>query len=94
MWRSMQYIQNGEMFLKQIKEGLKLYFDIETTNVFAGSFQTRKDGVITRGTRLRIKRLASLIKFYNEIGFEDPLKQNKLKVIINKRIMGQSRTGQ
>ncbi len=94
MWKSIELINNSEEFFTQIKRGLKSYFDIESTNVFAGSYQKRKDGTITRGTRLYIKRLDSLIRFYKEIGFEDPLKQNKLKVIINKRIMGQSRTGQ
>ena len=29
-----------------------------------------------------IKRLNSLINFYNDIGFDDPIKQNKLKQII------------
>lgn len=83
MWKA-DYLQDNLInFLNQIKTRLKLYFDIETNNIFLTSnYNLRKDGIRTLGARLRIKRLNSLINFYNEIGFDNTIKQNKLKQII------------
>jgi len=94
MWKSIELIENGEEFLNQIKTKLKSYFGIECTNIFLGSnYNKRKDGTVTKGLRLRIKRLDSLIKFSKEIGFDNSLKQKKLDKIIKIRL-GQSGMGQ
>jgi hypothetical protein len=83
MWKADYLKENLIEFFNQIKIRLKNYFDIITTNVFLSSYYNlRKDGIKTIGARLRIKRLNSLINFYNNIGFDDPIKQNKLKQII------------
>lgn len=83
MWKADYLIYNLIEFLNQIKIGLKQHFDVITTNVFLTSnYNLRKDGIKTLGAKLRIKRLNSLINFYNNVGFDDPIKQNKLKNII------------
>ena len=59
------------------------FLGIKTTNVFLpSSLNTRKDGSATRGIRLRIKRTDSLIRFKNEVGFENDIKEDKLNRII------------
>lgn len=86
MWKAEKLIDNGTKFLEQFKDQLSKFFDIKTTNVFLyGTPNLRKDKVKTRGIRLRIKRLNSLIKFCNEVGFQDPIKQDKLNQIIKIR---------
>lgn len=44
-----------------------------------GTINVRRDGHRIRGVRLKIKRLKSLVNFYKEIGFDNQVKQNKLK---------------
>lgn len=94
MWKAENLLDNGIKFFEQIKDNLNNFFGIKTTNVFLlGPPNLRKDGIKTRGIRLRIKRLDSLIKFWDEVKFQDPIKQNKLKQIIkiregSKPIMG------
>jgi len=86
MWKVENLMDNGIKFFEQIKDRLSKFFGIKTTNVFLfGTPNLRKDGIKTRGTRLRIKSLDSLIKFWNEVKFQDPIKQNKLKRIIKIR---------
>lgn len=87
MWKAQSLVKNGIEFFKQIKEGLENFFKIKSTNIFLSSVSNiRKDGISTRGIRLRIKELNSLINFKNKIGFQDLIKENKLdKIIFKKR---------
>lgn len=85
MWKHQNILDNGFDFFNQISKGLKTHFGIITTNAFTfNSYNKRKDGEITRPVRLHIKRKDSLYKFYKYIGFEDKIKQNKLKDILSK----------
>lgn len=93
MWKSEKILKSGIKFFKQIRDRLKIYFEIETNNIYLVSRSNiRKDGIKTHGIRLRIKRLDSLIKFQENIGFQNIGKQNKLKQIINRK-MGRKRGG-
>jgi len=86
MWKAEYLLNNGINFFEEIKDRLHNFFEIKTTNVFLfGTPNLRNDGVKTRGIRLRIKSLDSLIKFRDEVKFQDPIKQNKLKQIIKIR---------
>jgi len=83
MSKAENLIENGIRFFEQIKKALKDFFEIETTNIFLLTYvNIRKDGIRTRVIKLRIKRLQSLINFWREIGFDNPVKQNKLKTIL------------
>ena len=83
MWKSEEFLNNGIEFFKEIKKGLNKHFDICTTNVFLnGVVVNRGNGLKVRGVRLRIKRLKSLVNFYKEIGFDNHVKQNKLKDVL------------
>lgn len=86
MWKAENLSDNGAAFFKQIKEGMKRHFDVETTNVFSRKkLNMRKDGTKVREFRIHIKRLESLINFYQHVGFDSQVKQNKLKhVLMNK----------
>lgn len=82
MWKSQNLLDNGFQFLNEIKEGLEKFFNIKSTIFISNTLNVRKDGVITCGIRLRIKRLNSLINFKEEIGFQNLNKQNKLETIL------------
>ncbi|TAL46816.1 hypothetical protein EPN87_04320 [archaeon] len=94
MWKSVQLLPSEIEFFKQIKNNLKEHFSIETTNPFLSTnTNVRKDGIVTRGVRLRIKKLDSLIRFSNDIGFHTIEKQKKLNSSIELKSTG-LRTGQ
>ena len=93
MWKREDLVQNAVDFLFLVKQKLIEYFGIETTDVYiTKNKNTRKDSTISREVKFRIKRKDSLIKFYEEIGFDSKGKQVKLKKIL--RIKGQSGMGQ
>lgn len=86
MYKSEALLDNGFYFFRQIKDGLERFFDIETMNIFTLGHNLRMDGIKTIGLKLRIKKLKFLIKFRDEIGFEDSQKQDKLIKAINLKI--------
>lgn len=75
-------INNGYEFFDQIRYRLLKYYGIVTTNVFTVSTPNRrKDDLITRQMKFKIKRQDSVLKFSRSIGFETRRKQQKLIVI-------------
>lgn len=84
MYKSIKIIDDGLAFFKDIKDNLEKHYGIKTTNPFLEKrVNKRKDGNFTKAIRLKIKNKESLIKFYKFIGFDDKLKQRKLKTIID-----------
>lgn len=84
MYKAEMYLSNGISFFNQVKKSLDKHFDIKTTNPFLEKRRNkRKDGIITRAIRMKIKRRDALIKYYNFIGFDDRQKQEKLKRIVD-----------
>lgn len=76
-------LNNGFRFFKDIKKCLRLFFKIETTKPFlGGKLNIRKDGFKTIVIRIKIKRKESVIRFAEEIGFENNKKQKSLKRMI------------
>ena len=64
MYKSNDLIRDGIIFFEEIKHYLYEYFQIRTTNIFlCGKSEVRKDGIKTRGIRLKIKNKDSLKKF-------------------------------
>ncbi len=83
MHKSETALKNGFDFMNEIKEGLQIHFGIVSTLPFLGSsFTLRKDGIKTRGIRLKIKRKDSLKRFRDEIQFGNSEKQDKLEKIL------------
>ena len=82
-WKSKGLAEGGNNFLRQIKNGLKEYFDIDSTNPFVSSraFE-RTYGATVHGIRLKIKNRKNLRKFYECIGFDSKNKMAKLKLAI------------
>lgn len=82
MYKSLDYIEDGIIFFKKIKDYLGSYFDIKTTNPFLeGRTNIRKDGIKTKGIRLKIKNKESLINFKEYIGLDDKDKKIRLEKI-------------
>lgn len=83
MYKSLDLIEDGINFFKDIKDHLNKYFQIKTTNPFLeGRTNIRKDGIKTKGIRLKIKNEESLENFRRYIGFEDKDKANRLDRIL------------
>jgi len=83
MYKSLNLIENGINFFKEIKENLNRYFGIKSTNPFLeGRANLRKDGVRTKGIRLKIKNKESLRNFRKYIGFENKEKAKRLDKIL------------
>lgn len=74
-------LEEHTLFFYQIKENLFSHFNIECTNPFLSGTNKRKDGRLTRGMHMKIKKNESLRIFQKYIGFEDAIKAEKLKVI-------------
>tara|TARA_Y100000310_G_scaffold128273_1_gene127415 strand:+ start:664 stop:1407 length:744 start_codon:yes stop_codon:yes gene_type:complete len=84
MYKNVALIQEGMEFFETIKFYLDKHFNIKSTNPFLeGRTNLRKDGIKTKGVRLKIKNKFSLIKFQKYVGIEDPNKKEKLKGILN-----------
>ncbi len=82
MYKSVDLIDDGIEFFNDIKKYLEKHFQIKTTNPFLeGKPNIRKDGIKTKGVRIKIKNKESLIKFKKYIGFEDKNKSIKLEKI-------------
>ena len=85
LWKEVSILKNLAKMLKSISFYLNKHFNIITTEVFTTKdHNMRKDGAITKPIRMHIKRKASIIKFHNEIGFEDKVKSKKLSRVVNK----------
>lgn len=83
IWKEVSIMNNCRKMLETISIYLEKFFRIKTTKVFTTKSQNkRKDGNITKPLRICIKRKDSIIKFYNEIGFEDKIKQQKLRNMV------------
>ncbi len=84
MYKAEEKLKNGLLFFRQIKQMLKEHFGIETTNPFLEKRRNkRKDGVITKAIRMKIKRRDAIIKYSSFIGFDDKQKKEKLKAIVD-----------
>jgi len=83
MYKSEGLIAHNLRFFEDIKEGLKHHFDITTTNPFVKGISVRKDGRITRGVHLKIKRKESLLRFARRIGIENEEKNGRLHAILS-----------
>ena len=82
MYKSIDLIDEGANFFKDIKYYLEKYFKIKTTNPFLeGRTNIRKDGRKTKGIRIKIKNKESLKNFKQFINFENKKKQKRLKRI-------------
>ncbi len=82
MYKSEDLIDGGISFFNDISIYLYKYFSIKTTRPFLeGRISVRKDGIKTRGIRLKIKNRDSLKKFKQFIGFEDKNKKMRLEKI-------------
>jgi len=90
MYRSTEHYDNGLKFFEDIKKYLFDYFKIKTTNIFSESrINLRKDGILTKAIRLKVKGTDSLIKFAKFINIEDYRKHQKLQQIVNGTVKGQ-----
>ena len=72
MWKSVELIEEGTEFFRQIKYHLSKHFDIETTNPFLNNnLNTRKDGIKTQCIRIKIKKLPEVLRqlLLQEISF-------------------------
>jgi len=79
MWKSEKLI-NKDNFLKDISKYLKKYFKIDSTITNRKAYNIRKDGIITRPTKIYL--LGESVKtFSKEIGFEGE-KQTKLNKLM------------
>jgi len=84
MYKSLALIENGIKFFEEIKEQLDKYFGIKTTRPFLeGRTNIRKDGIVTKGIRLKIKNRESLVNFRRYVGFEDKEKADKLDKLVS-----------
>lgn len=85
MYKADYLIANGVDFFETIKKYLFLYFGIISNNVYVNGKSFRKDGIITLGVRLKIKRKKEVLRFVKEIGFpKKEVDRNKLMNIINR----------
>ncbi len=84
MWKEQSLLEKGIHFFENIKSNLLIHFDIKTTNVFLGGKNLRKDGKETREMKLKVRKHSEVIKFAQEIGFEDKVKQERLQSIVSK----------
>lgn len=84
MWKEESFLENGLEFFETLKLSLQKHFGIVTHNIIVIGRNKRKDGKVTRGILLRIKRKSEVVKFLGEIGFENEIKQNKLEKVVQK----------
>jgi len=83
MYKRIELLEEGISFFKDIKQNLSVYYEISTTNpFFEKRCNLRKDGIKTKGVKLKIKKKDSLMKFRKYIGFDDPAKKIKLNRIL------------
>ena len=84
MYKSQDIIKDGFAFFYQIKELLERHYGIVSTNPFLkGHFRPRKDGRVTRGVRLKIKRKDAVMRFQKYVGFDDVAKREKFLMMTN-----------
>lgn len=84
MYKRLGLLKDGLAFMGEIKQHLDVYFNIKCCNPFLeGRTNNRKDGIRTKGVRLKIKGKYSLKNYYNLVGFDDKSKMHKLSCVIN-----------
>lgn len=81
MWKVENLIKDGENFIKDMADYMKIYFNIESFVKVQVRRNIRNDGLITRPIRMYIFG-SSVSRFYSEIGFEG-VKQESLKALLN-----------
>ena len=82
MHKSLDKIDDGMKFFEDIKNHLELYFNVKSTRPFlTGDTNTRKDGIKTKGIRIKIKRKESLVRFKKYINIENKEKRERLRKI-------------
>ncbi len=81
MHKNIKIINKGFEFFETIKFYLYKHFKIISSNPFLAGTTLRKDGEITAGVRIKIKRKNSIKKFKKYIGIEDKIKNKKLNLI-------------
>lgn len=78
--KNLDLLQNGIDFMIQLKQALKQHFDINATNPWITSTEQFRNGRIsTRMIVLKICAKKEKLKFYNEIGFENTKKMERLR---------------
>lgn len=77
--KSEQLIENGLIFLEQMKMMLKT-FEINSTETWLIKGNQRRDGNKTKGLYFKIKQ-DSIKSFANEVGFNDIFKNQRLSLI-------------
>jgi len=83
MYKSIELIKDGVSFFEEIKYYLSKYYNINTTKpFFENRVNIRKDGIITRVIRLKIRNIQSFKNFQKFIGLEDKAKMNRLDKIL------------
>lgn len=84
MYKSVDLIVDGIYFFEEIKYYLNKYYNIRTTNPFLEKRSNiRKDGIITKAIRLKIRNRQSFINFHKFIGLDDKRKMKKLDLLLN-----------
>lgn len=82
MYKHEPLLDANKVFFEDIKEGLERHFGIISTNPFVKGCSVRKDGRITRGVHLKIRRKAAIRLFAEKIGIEHKEKRKKLREIL------------
>lgn len=83
MAKEVSLVEDGISFFRDMKNLLEFYFGIKTTEPFLeGRKNKRKDGKVTVGVRMKIRRKESIRLFQKEIGFENEEKKRKLEYIV------------
>jgi hypothetical protein len=83
MWKDERIKEEGLKFMRSISDGMKKYFDIDSTITLPKSRCIRKDNIKTTAIKMFILG-SSVIKFYKEIGL-DGQKQQSLKAILSSK---------
>ena len=85
MWKAEKHLKQGNIFMNNISNLMKEYFDINSTVRTGKAHSTRKDGIITRPTVIYITG-ESVIKFCKEIGFEGEKQARLRDILVSKKI--------
>ncbi|MFC1774908.1 hypothetical protein ACFLZN_01195 [Nanoarchaeota archaeon] len=84
MAKSLPLMNSGKPFFLDIREHLIRFFNIHSTFPLLESRNNRrKDNLITKQIRMKIKRKESILKLHQNIKFDNRQKQEKLKNIIH-----------
>jgi len=82
-WKLLNNLESGKLFLGQIKKGLNEYFEIDLLGPYEMSYENKTLKGITKGLRMKIRKKATLSRYYKLIGFTDLIKQSNLKDLVS-----------